>query len=87
MVNLNHGPLVALGRSIVADPRAGVRVAAGSAAQLPSHVLDLDAVTRVRGFGTGGVSPGMWTQLDEGAAASLEAADVRRRQVRPRNAA
>jgi formamidase len=86
VVNLNAASPAALGRSIVADPEGRVRVAAGSGEELVSDVLDLDAVTRVRRFGTGGVSR-MWTQLDDGAAASVQLPMYEGGRIRPRNPA
>ncbi|MCD6015202.1 MAG: Aliphatic amidase AmiE [Solirubrobacterales bacterium] len=86
VVNLNAASPAALGRSIVADPEGHVRVAAGSGEELVSDVLDLDAVTRVRRFGTGAVSR-MWTQLDEGAAAGLELPMYEGGRIRPREGA
>ena len=63
-----------------------MRVAAGSGEELVTDVLDLDAVTRVRRFGTGGVSR-MWTQLDEGAAAGVELPMYEGGRIRPRKPA
>lgn len=71
VVNLNAASPAALGRSVIVDPEGLVRVQAGSSEELVSDVLDLDAVSRVRRFGTAGVSR-MWAQLDAGAAACIE---------------
>jgi len=71
VVNVNACAPAALGRSLIADPEGLVRVQAGSGQELITDVLDLDAVARVREFGTAGVSR-MWQQLDRGQAADLE---------------
>jgi formamidase len=44
------------------DPEGLVRVQAGESDEMMTDVLDLEAVTRVRRFGTAGVSR-MWDQL------------------------
>jgi predicted amidohydrolase len=62
VVNLNAAAPGALGRSLVVDPEGLVRLQAGEGEELLTDVLDLDAVTRVREFGTGGVSR-MWEQI------------------------
>jgi formamidase len=62
VVNVNAGQPAALGRSLVVDPEGLVRQQAGEAEELMTDVLDLDAVTRVREYGTGGVSR-MWEQI------------------------
>jgi formamidase len=86
VVNLNAASPAALGRSIVVDPEGLVRVEAGSGEELLTDVLDLDAVTRVRRFGTAGVSR-MWAQLDSGAAATLELPMYGSAGIRPRRPA
>ena len=60
---LSAGGPAGLGRSVIVDPEGLVRVAAGDGDELLTDVLDLDAVARVRRFGTAGVSR-MWEQLD-----------------------
>jgi formamidase len=62
VVNLNAAAPAALGRSLIVDPEGLVRQQAGDGEELITDVLDLDAVTRVREYGTGGVSR-MWEQL------------------------
>jgi len=83
VVSVNAASPAALGRSLVVDPEGLVRVSAGSGEELITDVLDLDAVTRVRRFGTAGVSR-MWEQLDAGAAAGLELPMYRGGRIRPR---
>jgi formamidase len=62
VVSLNAAAPAGLGRSVVVDPEGLVRVQAGESEEMLTDVLDLDAVTRVRRFGTAGVSR-MWDQL------------------------
>ena len=62
VVSLNAAAPAGLGRSAVVDPEGLVRVQAGESEEMLTDVLDLDAVTRVRRFGTAGVSR-MWDQL------------------------
>ena len=66
-------------------PRAWCAGRAGSGEEMVSDVLDLDAVTRVRQFGTAGVSR-MWAQLDAGAAGGLELPMYAGGGIRPREA-
>jgi len=61
VVSLNAGAPAGLGRSVIADPEGIVRLQAGDGEELLTDVLDLDAVTRVREFGTAGVSR-LWDQ-------------------------
>jgi formamidase len=61
VVNLNAPSPAALGRSLIVDPEGLVRREAGDSEELITDVLDLDAVARVREFGTAGVSR-MWEQ-------------------------
>jgi formamidase len=63
LVSLNAAAPAGLGRSVVVDPEGLVRVQAGEGEEMLTDVLDLDAVTRVRRFGTAGVSR-MWDQLE-----------------------
>jgi predicted amidohydrolase len=63
VVSLNAAAPAGLGRSVVVDPEGLVRVRAGESEEVLTDVLDLDAVTRVRRFGTAGVSR-MWDQLE-----------------------
>jgi formamidase len=62
VVSLNASTPAGVGRSVIVDPEGLVRVSAGSGEELMTDVLDLDAVERVRRFGTAGVSR-MWDQL------------------------
>jgi formamidase len=62
VVSLNAATPAGLGRSLIVDPEGLVRVAAGDAEEALTDVLDLDAVARVRRFGTAGVSR-MWEQI------------------------
>ena len=62
VVSLNAAAPAALGRSLIVDPEGIVRVMAGDSEELLTDVLDLDAVERVRRFGTAGVSR-MWEQI------------------------
>jgi formamidase len=62
VVSLNAAAPAGLGRSVVVDPEGLVRLQAGESEEMLTDVLDLDAVTRVRRFGTAGVSR-MWDQL------------------------
>jgi formamidase len=63
VVSLNAAAPAGRGRSLIVDPEGIVRVGAGDAEELITDVLDLDAVTRVRQFGTAGVSR-MWEQIN-----------------------
>ena len=62
VVSLNASSPAGVGRSVIVDPEGLVRVASGSDDELLTDVLDLDAVERVRRFGTAGVSR-MWDQI------------------------
>jgi formamidase len=62
VVSLNAAAPAALGRSLIVDPEGIVRLSTGDSEELLTDVLDLDAVKRVRNFGTAGVSR-MWEQL------------------------
>jgi formamidase len=62
-----------------------VKVQAGDAEELLTDVLDLDAVTRVREFGTAAVSR-MWKQIDSGAASAIELPMYEGGRIRPRPA-
>jgi formamidase len=63
VVSLNAAAPAGLGRSVIVDPEGIVRYEAGSAEEAITDVLDLDAVTRVREYGTFGVSR-MWDQFE-----------------------
>ena len=62
VVSLNAGAPAGLGRSVIVDPEGLVRLRAGDSEELLTDVLDLDAVERVRRYGTAGVSR-MWEQI------------------------
>ncbi len=62
VVSLNAAAPAGLGRSLIVDPDGIVRVGAGEADEALTDVLDLDAVDRVRRYGTAGVSR-MWEQI------------------------
>jgi formamidase len=62
VVSLNAAAPAGLGRSLIVDPEGIVRVGAGEADEVLTDVLDLDAVDRVRRYGTAGVSR-MWEQI------------------------
>ena len=55
------GSPAGLGRSVIVDPEGLVRLQAGDGEEALTDVLDLDAVTRVREYGTAGVSR-LWEQ-------------------------
>ena len=66
VASVNAGTPSGLGRSLLVDPEGRVRVEAVSA--LPSvltDVIDLDAVTTVRRFGTAGLNR-VWDQYQHG---------------------
>jgi predicted amidohydrolase len=63
VVSVNAAAPAGLGRSLIVDPEGIVRLAAGDSEELITDVLDLDAVSRVRRFGTAGVSR-MWEQIE-----------------------
>ncbi len=83
VVNVNAAAPAGLGRSLIVDPEGMVKVQAGDAEELLTDVLDLDAVTRVREFGTAGVSR-MWTQIDSGAASGVELPMYEGGRIQPR---
>ncbi len=62
VVSLNTASPAGVGRSLIADPEGLVRVASGAGEEMLTDVLDLEAVERVRRFGTAGVSR-MWEQM------------------------
>jgi formamidase len=63
VVSLNAAAPAGLGRSVIVDPEGIVRYQAGDSEEAITDVLDLDAVTRVRRFGTAGVSR-LWDQFE-----------------------
>jgi formamidase len=72
VVSLNAGSPTGLGRSLIVDPEGLVRLQAGDGEELLTDVLDLDAVTRVREFGTAGVSR-LWDQATRNLARPVRA--------------
>jgi formamidase len=62
VVSLNASSPAAMGRSLVVDPEGIVRLESGPGEELLTDVLDLEAVERVRRYGTAGVSR-MWEQI------------------------
>jgi formamidase len=62
VVSLNAAAPAGLGRSAIFDPEGICRLQAGDSEELLTDVLDLDAVDRVRRFGTAGVSR-LWDQF------------------------
>jgi predicted amidohydrolase len=62
VVSVNGAAPSATGRSLVVDPEGLVRHQAGEGATVISDVLDLDAVARVRRYGTAGLNR-MWEQF------------------------
>ena len=64
VVSVNAAAPVGTGRSLVVDPEGRVRTEAGDAETVLSDVLDLDDVTRVRRFGTAGLTR-PWSQFVE----------------------
>jgi formamidase len=72
VVSLNAGSPAGLGRSLIVDPEGLVRLEAGDGDELLTDVLDLDAVTRVREYGTAGVSR-LWDQASRTCLGTREA--------------
>jgi formamidase len=72
VVSLNAGSPAGLGRSLIVDPEGLVRLEAGDGEELLTDVLDLDAVTRVREYGTAGVSR-LWDQATRTGVSAREA--------------
>jgi formamidase len=72
VVSLNAGLPAGLGRSVIVDPEGLVRLRAGDGEELLTDVLDLDAVTRVREYGTAGVSR-LWDQATRAGSGARQA--------------
>lgn len=64
LVSVNAAAPVGTGRSLVVDPEGRVRTQAGDAEAVLTDVVDLDEVTRVRRFGTAGLTR-PWSQFVE----------------------
>ncbi|MET7300374.1 carbon-nitrogen hydrolase family protein [Embleya sp. NPDC005575] len=62
VVNLNIADPAGVGESLIVDPEGMVRQQAGGGEEVLVDALDLDAVTRVRRFGTAGLNR-PWTQI------------------------
>lgn len=62
IVNVNGSDPVGVGMSAVVDPEGIVRQQAGTGEEILVDVLDLDAVTRVRRYGSSGINR-PWQQL------------------------
>ncbi|MHB9758254.1 carbon-nitrogen hydrolase family protein [Streptomyces sp. BYX5S] len=62
VVNVNAADPAGVGQSTVVDPEGIVRQQAGPGEEILVDVLDLDAVTRVRAYGSAGLNR-PWTQL------------------------
>ncbi|MFC9557128.1 carbon-nitrogen hydrolase family protein [Rhodococcus sp. NPDC056960] len=62
VVNVNGADPAGVGASVVVDPEGVIRQQAGSGEEVLVDTLDLDAVTRVRAYGTFGLNR-PWDQL------------------------
>ncbi|WP_406209425.1 carbon-nitrogen hydrolase family protein [Kitasatospora sp. NBC_01560] len=62
VVNVNAADPAAVGQSVIVDPEGIVRQQAGAGEETLVDVLDLDAVTRVRAYGSAGINR-PWAQL------------------------
>ncbi|WP_234338405.1 nitrilase-related carbon-nitrogen hydrolase [Streptomyces sp. NRRL F-5727] len=62
VVNVNAADPAGVGASVVVDPEGLVRQQAGHGEEVLVDVLDLDAVTRVRRYGSAGINR-PWAQL------------------------
>ncbi|MFG2822775.1 carbon-nitrogen hydrolase family protein [Kitasatospora sp. NPDC048365] len=63
VVNLNAADPAGVGQSAIVDPEGIVRQQAGTGEEILVDVLDLDAVSRVRTYGSAGINR-PWAQLD-----------------------
>ncbi|GIH81066.1 carbon-nitrogen hydrolase family protein [Planobispora longispora] len=63
VVNLNAADPAGVGASAIVDPEGIVRQQAGPGEEILVDVLDLDAVTRVRAYGSSGINR-PWAQLE-----------------------
>ena len=64
VVNVNTAAPLGVGQSLIIDPEGMVRQQAGGGEEVLVDVLDLDAVTRVRRYGTNGINR-PWKQIAE----------------------
>ena len=62
IVSPNNGGSFGAGRSVIVDPEGRVMVVGGSGEEFLTQVLDLDAVTTTREYGTAGLNR-LWKQL------------------------
>jgi formamidase len=62
VVNPNNGGMFGAGRSAIVDPEGRVLALGGSGEELLTQMIDLDAVTTTREYGTAGLNP-VWKQL------------------------
>ncbi|MFC9636819.1 carbon-nitrogen hydrolase family protein [Streptomyces mirabilis] len=62
VVNVNTADPAGVGASVIVDPEGIVRQQAGTGEEVLVDVLDLDAVTRVRRYGSAGINR-PWSQL------------------------
>ncbi|MER7538418.1 carbon-nitrogen hydrolase family protein [Streptomyces sp. NPDC097704] len=62
VVNVNASDPAGVGASLIVDPEGSVRQQAGTGEEVLVDVLDLDAVTRVRQYGSAGINR-PWSQL------------------------
>ncbi|MFB7512405.1 carbon-nitrogen hydrolase family protein [Streptomyces sp. NPDC056144] len=62
VVNVNASDPAGVGASLIVDPEGTVRQQAGGGEEVLVDVLDLDAVTRVRRYGSAGINR-PWSQL------------------------
>jgi len=62
VVNVNAADPAAVGQSTIVDPEGIIRQQAGGGQEILVDVLDLDAVTRVRHYGSAGINR-PWSQL------------------------
>ena len=64
LVSVNAAAPIGTGRSLIVDPEGRVRTQAGDAEAVLTDVVDLDEVSRVRRYGTAGLSR-PWSQFAE----------------------
>lgn len=65
VVSLNVAAPFGRGRSVISDPEGRVRLEAGTAPEVLTDVIDLDAVSHLHTYGTAGVNR-MWSQFLDG---------------------
>ncbi len=62
VVNPNNGGMFGAGRSVIVDPEGRVLALGGSGEEFVTQMIDLDAVSTTREYGTAGLNP-LWKQL------------------------